>query len=98
MEGKENTEMQLLKNPIKNEDRILLRKEIKNLLRTCFEAFDTNHSGTMDFKEFRKVIKIMGLKMSKSQIKQIFEEFDEDDSGTIEFYEFLNLMVNFFVT
>ena len=51
----------------------------------------------MDFNEFRKVIKIMDVNMTKEDVRQIFLEFDEDDSGTIEFYEFLNLMQNFFV-
>ena len=85
-------------NQYQNDDQMVLKKEIRNLLKTCFEAFDSNHSGSMDFKEFWKVIKIMGVKMNKAQIKQIFEEFDEDESGTIEYHEFLNLMANFFVS
>lgn len=46
-----------------------MRKEIKTLLRVAFEAFDANCSGSMDLKEFKRVIKIMGVKMSGERVK-----------------------------
>ena len=46
-----------------------MKKEIRNFLKITFDTFDENRSGSIDLKEFRKVIKIMGVRMSKEDVK-----------------------------
>lgn len=38
---------------LKKEDKIIMTKEIVNLLQITFDTFDTDRSGSIDFKEFR---------------------------------------------
>ena len=53
---------------IPEEQKIQLKTEIKDFLKLTFDAFDIDGSGNMDFKEFRRLIKIMGVKMTYTEI------------------------------
>ena len=57
-------------------------------MQEAFELFDTDGSGTIDEKEFAKVVKELGISMSKAEIKSVLNEMDRDGNGYAEFDEF----------
>ena len=73
---------------------------LKQELRVTFDLFDTDGSGSMDFKELKIAMRAFGFK--KREIKKViadrvsfengFSSMDTDGSGTIDFDEFLELM------
>ena len=57
-------------------------------MQEAFELFDTDGSGTIDEREFAKVVKELGISMSKAEIKNALNEMDRDGNGYAEFDEF----------
>lgn len=54
-----------------------------------FRIADDDNSGTVDIKEFTKVVGEHALGWTAAQIKLVFDQFDSDKSGTISFDEFM---------
>ena len=51
-----------------------------------FRAWDTDMSGTIDKKEFRQGLKMLGLKdVSREQADELFDVLDGDHSGEIDY-------------
>ena len=45
-------------------------------MQEAFELFDTDGSGTIDEREFAKVVKELGISMSKAEIKNALNEME----------------------
>jgi len=58
----------------------------------AWEVFDYDGGGSLDAKEFRRALKLLGEKFSEENFDDMFMEADEDGSGEIEFDEFVMLM------
>ena len=56
--------------------------------REVFNKIDIDGSGTIDFEEFLKVMKQLGVRLNRKQLKEKFMKVDTDGSGTITFQEF----------
>lgn len=58
-------------------------------LRRSFMIADDNNDKTIDFNEFKKLIKDYRIAIEEKDVRSLFEEFDSDKSGAIEYDEFL---------
>lgn len=65
------------------------------ILRPFFSMYDVNGDGTIDFEEFRMILKDVGENMSRETQASIFEVADADQSGDINFEEFIACLVSF---
>merc|ERR1712193_40437 len=55
-------------------------------IREAFDLFDTDGSGTIDFKEFLNMMTArMGDRDSREEIIKVFRLFDDDETGKISF-------------
>ncbi|ORX90509.1 nucleotide-binding domain-containing protein [Basidiobolus meristosporus CBS 931.73] len=62
-----------------------------------FEAADRNHSGTIDFEEFRLMAEEMSVKHPQTRahllkLRDLFNEYDEDESGELDLDELKKLL------
>ena len=72
----------------------------ENKVRELFEKYDKDKNGTLEKKEFIKIIKDILRELDKNitdlEIKEIADEgfklFDADENKKIEFYEFYDFM------
>ena len=67
------------------------KNEIKEM-KSKFEMFDTDGSGTICIKELGRLLRYLGYNPSEADIKDIMSSIDKDDTGQIEFLEFVDLM------
>jgi len=52
--------------------------------------FDRDGDGRLNYSEFHKMIKRMGVGLKEHRILQLFEVFDEDATGEVDYEEFVN--------
>ena len=66
----------------------------KNLVRVIdlFREWDDDQTGTVDKKEFRKAMPMLGLKVSKAAIDHLFDSWDPDKSGVLTIDELQKLL------
>merc|ERR1711920_646007 len=86
----------------KDRDRILLCQRLRSRLvqwgysaadiPMLFHSFDHGCDGNMDFKEFRRMLEMLKLGMSKDRIVQLFKMMDHDGGGTIDDKEFVRTL------
>ncbi|KAF3935067.1 Calmodulin [Dactylellina cionopaga] len=67
-------------------------RDIEKELRSAFNVFDTDKTGTIDAKELRNVMKALGEDLTDDQIDDMIREADKDGNGTIDFDEFKAIM------
>ena len=64
----------------------------REVLRTAFNAFDTDHSGELNKEEFRAVMVMTKegeqRKVTDVEFENLFSEVDKDGSGSISFDEY----------
>jgi len=58
-----------------------------------FRQFDHNHSGSLDFKEWKRAMKALNYYMSKHDKHRLFQLVDRDYSGRISEREFVEYWV-----
>jgi Ca2+-binding EF-hand superfamily protein len=68
---------------------ILAKKGGVHNLATCFEQMDANGNGLIEFEEFEKGLKQLGLFPTKVQLQTLFKYYDSDASGCISYNEFI---------
>jgi centrin-1 len=61
-------------------------------IREAFNLFDTDGSGSIDYKELKAAMRALGFETKKEEMQRIIEEIDADGSGEIEFPEFMQMM------
>lgn len=61
-----------------------------NALIEVFRHHDTNHSGTLEYDEFRRALSQINLELTEKDCKTLFHIADTDGSGKLEFSEFFN--------
>jgi centrin-1 len=61
-------------------------------IREAFNLFDTDGSGSIDYKELRNAMRALGFDTKKEEMQKIIDEIDADGSGEIEFPEFMQMM------
>mmetsp|Transcript_841 Transcript_841/g.1982 ORF Transcript_841/g.1982 Transcript_841/m.1982 type:complete len:521 (-) Transcript_841:94-1656(-) len=65
------------------------------LLKSAFDAVDTDESGTMDYDEFEYFLShVLGLGMNQKKCRALFHFFDADESGEVSFFEFAEQVVD----
>lgn len=67
-------------------------EEIQDL-RDAFQLFDKYNKGFITTKNFKRVIKDLGVNYTNKEISDIVNQIDKDNSGEIEFDEFLRFMI-----
>ena len=73
-----------------------LNDHIKNvIIKEAFRMFDTDKSGEIDKKEFRKLVQSLGLEMNINKIDDLMKKVDKDGSGNIDIDEFTAMMMTF---
>lgn len=85
----------------KVEDEDILKKNfmlhkdiVESLIKEAFQMFDEDGSGEIDAREFKKVIKSLGLNMNDENIKEIMKKIGKNHSGYIDLEEFTGMMLN----
>lgn len=61
-------------------------------LKEAFDLIDIDASGSIDIKEFQKIVEEYGIEAKSSALLELIAEVDSDGSGQIEFNEFFNLI------
>ena len=54
-----------------------------------FNNFDSDNNGALDFSEFAKLIRSLGLNLGNEQLKTGFNKIDIDNNNVINFEEFM---------
>jgi Ca2+-binding EF-hand superfamily protein len=65
------------------------------IIREAFKMFDTDGSCEIDAKEFKKLVKSLGLEMNNKRIKDLMKRIDINGSGTIDMEEFTAMMLSY---
>jgi len=80
---------------IEQEDRRLLNlivekvKGKSRVLTQIFHKFDENHSGSINYPEFRRAVEVgLNISVSNDQMKRLFNEVDVSNDGGIDYLEF----------
>lgn len=60
----------------------------KRDLKKTFQHFDSDESGQVDQKEFKKAMEKYGITLKKKELATFFKFFDADNSGSINYEEF----------
>lgn len=69
-----------------------LTEEQVEEIREAFNLFDTDHSGSIDYRELKAAMRALGFEVKKEELRKMITDIDADGSGQIEFPEFLEMM------
>lgn len=61
-------------------------------IRSLFRHFDSQGVGELNFSEFKKMVRHMGIRLSPERCLRLFELFDDDNSGVVDDKEFVRHM------
>ena len=61
-------------------------------LKEAFQLFDTNHSGTIDSREFKAAMRALGFPIKKIDVIRYFKEIPKDISESLTFEEFIRIV------
>lgn len=62
-------------------------------LVSLFTRFDSNHSGTIDVHETKKILHFLGMDFSIEKAEDLLRIVDTDGSGEIDFSEFIGFII-----
>ncbi len=57
-------------------------------LKKCFDSFDGNNNGVLEFSEIANLIEKLGVKMPPEEVQNGFNKIDTNNNGLIDFKEF----------
>ena len=69
-----------------------LQPPVDRSVRACFERFDRNGSGHLDYRELRAALHHLGLDLSHPEAAEVLAEYDADGNGLMELEEFARLV------
>ena len=61
-------------------------------MKEAFHLFDTNHSGSIDAREFKAAMRALGYEIKKSDVVACFAEVDKDITSALTFDEFVKIV------
>ena len=61
-------------------------------LKEAFHLFDTNHSGSIDSREYKAAMRALGHEIKKSDVVHHFQEVDKDITQSLNFDEFVKIV------
>merc|ERR1712151_561409 len=61
-------------------------------MREAFNLFDSDKSGSIDYRELKAAMQALGFDVKNDELKKMITDIDADGSGHIEFPEFLEMM------
>lgn len=62
-------------------------------LKRLFQTFDSDNSGTLEFKEFKRAVQDFKLEVEEQDIQNIFKSFDANGDGVLDLGEFMDMML-----
>ena len=65
---------------------------IHGSVHACFERYDRNGSGHLDYRELRIALQHLGLDLSQAEAAEVLAEYDADGNGLMELEEFARLV------
>ena len=69
-----------------------ISNENKDMIKQAFDIFDEDKNGNINAKEFKYVMRALGLKTSPEEIKKMIASADKDGNDSVDFKEFFELM------
>jgi calmodulin len=60
-------------------------------IRDAFQDADLNNDRVIDKREFKKVMDLLGVKISSDEVRSIYSKFDRNGDGSFNYAEFLKL-------
>ena len=73
-------------------DESMSERDVQKRLRQVFDSFDKDKSGTLDFSELHKAMKVMDVFSTDQELRDILETMDTSGDGTLDFDEFVMMM------
>merc|ERR1712072_329827 len=70
----------------------ILNKDPKDDLLKAFKIFDDDKTGTISFKNLKRVATELGERMTDEELMEVIAESDKDGDGELNEEEFLNVM------
>jgi len=61
-------------------------------LKEAFQLFDTNHSGSIDSREFKAAMRSLGFPIKKIDVVRYFKEIPKDISDSLTFDDFCQII------
>ena len=65
----------------KSVEDLMTGEQIQKLLIKCFNKFDEDGSGQLEYPEFKAAFLHLGLNGSEAEIREAFKKVDVDGSG-----------------
>ena len=62
-------------------------------MKRLFQTFDTDNSGTLEYKEFKRAIQDFKLDLEEGDIQSIFKSFDANGDGVLDIHEFMDMIL-----
>jgi Ca2+-binding EF-hand superfamily protein len=72
---------------------IKTQAEMENELKQSFKVFDSNNDGYINASELRKMMAVMGEKLTDAEADALIRTWDKDGDGRIDYNEFVKAMI-----
>ncbi|GFG40785.1 hypothetical protein Cfor_06063 [Coptotermes formosanus] len=73
------------------------RKQLIQMLKKAFDAFDREKSGSISTNMVEEILRLMGQPFNRNTLEELIDEVDADKSGRLEFDEFITLAAKFII-
>ncbi|PSN50855.1 Centrin-1 [Blattella germanica] len=70
----------------------MAEKDSKEEILKAFRLFDDDETGTISFKNLKRVAKELGENLTDEELQEMIDEADRDGDGEISQEEFLRIM------
>lgn len=70
----------------------MAEKDTKEEILKAFRLFDDDETGTISFKNLKRVAKELGENLTDEELQEMIEEADRDGDGEVNKEEFLRIM------
>ncbi|KAH0570868.1 Calmodulin [Spironucleus salmonicida] len=74
---------------------VAMNSNPENLPAMLFFAADTDHSGTVDSREFIKIMMKLGCKLPKEELLHLLLQFTDSPDQSISYLRFVDLVTEF---